>query len=485
MTQDKRDAFGRQPLGRLLFQQAIPASAGIMVMSVYGIIDTIFVGLWVGSLGIGAITVVLPVTFLIASTGMAIGIGGSSIISRAFGEQNDEKAWHTFGLQLMLTLSVVLICVGAGYFFMDEVISAFGGRGDVQEPAKEYFSILLLGVPFLAFAMMSNNVIRAEGFPRVAMFTIMIPAVVNIVLDPIFIIYLDMGLAGAAWATTISYAVSAAFVLWFFTFGSSQMRFQRTYFVPDFGLLREITALGSVTMARQGTISLLAVVLNNSLFIYGGELALSAYGIISRLMMFTNFPVLGITQGFVPIVGYNYGARLLERVSRLIRLAMMSATGVALCIFASIMIFAPQIVAIFTSDEALISKTVPALRTVFLATPLIAVNLLGSAYFQAAGRARPALILALSKQGFLLIPLIFLLPMHFGISGIWMAFPMADVGAALITALYFHRKYADTLEAKKAPHDSPPDEQQDAPRKEPAEVGHTSHKKQPAAAPQS
>lgn len=420
-----------------------------MVMSIYGIIDTIFVGLWVGSLGIGAITVVLPITFLIASVGMAIGIGGSSIISRAFGEENDEKAYHTFGLQIMLTLVLALSCVGAGFFFTDAILAAFGGRGDVQEPAREYFSIVLLGVPFLAIAMMSNNVIRAEGFPRIAMFTIMIPAVVNIILDPILIVYFDMGLAGAAWATAFSYMASALFVAWFFLFGGSQMRLQKMYFVPDFRLLREMLGLGSVTFARQGTISLLAIVLNNSLFLYGGELALSIYGIISRLMMFTNFPVLGITQGFVPIVGYNYGARLLERVSRLIRLAMFSATGVALCIFTGIMIFAPHIVSIFTNDEQLIRETVPALRTVFLATPLIAVNLLGSAYFQAVGRARPALILALSKQGFLLIPLIFLLPLQFGISGIWMAFPMADVGAALITAFYFRRRYADTLEAKK------------------------------------
>lgn len=210
---------------------------------------------------------------------------------------------------------------------------------------------------------------------------------------------------------------------------------------PDRLIIKEIFSLGSVTFARQGTISVLSIILNNSLFVYGGELGLAIYGIIGRLLMFANFPVLGITQGFIPIVGYNYGAKLMDRVSQLIRLSMVSATLISLGIFTVIMTFAPQIVSVFTNDPELIEKTAPALRRVFLATPLLAINLLGSAYFQAIGRARPALILSLSKQGFLLIPLIFTLPLFFGINGIWFAFPIADVGAALITGYYlkYHR----------------------------------------------
>lgn len=436
MTEKKRDIFGTQSLGKLLRNQAIPASAGILVMSIYGIVDTIFVGLWVGSLGIAAITVVQPITFLIASIGMAIGIGGASIISRAFGENNDEKAFLTFGNQVGLTLLLGAIFVAIGFLFIDQILALFGGRGNVLEPSKTYFKIVLLGVPFLGWAMMSNNVIRAEGFPRIAMLTIMIPALVNIILDPIFIIWLDMGLAGAAWATTISYIASAIFATWFFLRGDSQLKINRKYLKADLPIIREIGALGSVTFARQGTISLLSIVLNNSLFVYGGEIGLSIYGIISRLLMFANFPVLGITQGFVPIVGYNFGANLMDRVKKLIRLSMISATLISLGIFSVIMIFTPHIVAVFTNDSELIQRTTPALRAVFLATPLLAVNLLGSAYFQAIGMARPAFILSLSKQGFLLIPLIFLLPLKFGIYGIWYSFPIADLGAAIITAVY-------------------------------------------------
>ncbi|PWN05544.1 MATE family efflux transporter [Rhodohalobacter mucosus] len=437
MKENKRSAFGTEPLGQLLRQQAIPASAGILVMSIYGIVDTIFVGLWVGSLGIAAITVVQPITFFIASIGMAIGVGGASIISRAFGEGNDGRAFRTFGNQVGMTLTFGILFVLIGFLFIEPVLSLFGGRGEVTGPAREYFEIVLLGVPFLAWAMMSNNVIRAEGYPRVAMMVLVVPAIVNIVLDPVFIIWLDMGIAGAAWATTLSYIASAAFSTWFFRRGGSQMSLDLKSLRPDVPILKEMFSLGSVTFARQGTISILSIILNNSLFVYGGELGLSIYGIIGRLLMFTNFPVLGITQGFIPIVGYNYGAGLMERVNRLIRLSMTSATLISFAIFAVIMIFAPYIVSVFTNDPALIEQTIPSLRKVFLATPLLAINLLGGAYFQAVGRAKPAFILSLSKQGFLLIPLILLLPLEFGIDGIWYAFPIADLGAAGITGYYF------------------------------------------------
>jgi len=456
LKNNKRKAFGTRPLGKLLREQAIPASAGIMVMSIYGIVDTIFVGLWVGPLGIAAITVVQPITFLIASIGMAIGVGGASVISRSFGEGDDEKAFRAFGNQVGLTILFALFFVIAGFLFIDQILSLFGGRGEVTEPAHTYFSIVLIGVPFLAWAMMSNNVIRAEGYPRIAMLTIMIPAVVNIILDPVFIVWLGMGIAGAAWATTISYMASALFATWFFIWGDSQMKLSGFYIKPDYSLIRQITSLGSVTFARQGTISLLSIVLNNSLFIYGGELGLSIYGIIGRLLMFANFPVLGITQGFVPILGFNYGARLMDRVKKLIKISMVSATLISFGIFVVIMTLAPYIVSVFTNDQALIDQTTPALRAVFLATPLLAINLLGSAYFQAIGRARPALILSLSKQGFLLIPLIFILPLFFGIYGIWFSFPLADIGAALITAAFLRYNFRKEQGSEQTVHKTIP-----------------------------
>ena len=434
---ESTDKFGTAPLGALLREQAFPASIGILVMSIYGIVDTIFVGRFVGSEAIGAITVVLPIIFLISSVGMAIGVGGASVLSRAIGDKNNEKAFCVFGNQVIMTVLFALFFVICGYFLMDEIIRLFGGKGAIHEPAIDYFTIILIGIPFLAWSMMSNNVIRAEGHPRIAMYVMIVPAILNIFLDPLFILVFDWGLKGAAWATTISYMGGAIYTIYHFLAGKSPLIINKKYCTLKWNLVSEISSLGAVTLVRQGIISLLSIVLNNALFVYGGELALAVYGVISRVMMFAYFPVLGITQGFVPIVGYNFGARLKDRVKKVVRISIIWASAIALVIFILLMIFASDITSLFTNEESLISATTPAFRTVFLATPLLAVSLIISAYFQAVGRAFPALLLASTKQGFFLIPLVLILPLYFGLDGIWMAFPIADFGAALVSYIYY------------------------------------------------
>jgi len=434
------DKFGKDKLSSLLWGQAVPASVGILVMSIYGIVDTIFIGRWVGGLGIGAITVVMPITFLMASVGMSIGIGGASLIARFLGAQDRTNTNSTFGNQILATLTIAISFAILGAVYKEEFLLLFGANGDIYPYAEEYYDIVLWGIPFLAWSMMSNNVIRTIGYPRLAMFTLLIPAVVNIVLDPILIAYLDMGMEGAAWATTISYIMGASYTLWFFGFKQKELQITISHLIPQWRLMKQIFSLGAVTFSRQGVVSLLSIVLNNSLFALGGEQAMSVYGILSRILMFANFPVLGITQGYVPILGYNYGAKLWERVESLTKLAIRHSTMTALSIFTLLMVFTSQVVSLFTTDEILIADSTSALRIMFLATPLISINLIGSAYLQSVGKALPALLLALSKQGILLIPLILILPKFCGLDGIWLSFPLADTGAALITWTYFKIK---------------------------------------------
>ncbi len=434
------EKLGTEPIGKLLRQQAIPASIGILIMSVYGIIDTIFVGRWVGSLAIGAITVVLPITFLIASLGMAIGIGGASVISRALGAGDRERALLAFGNQISLTLSSAIIVVFAGYFYQDYIIQLFGGNGKIFPYAKLYFNIVLLGVPFLAWAMMANPVIRALGKPKMAMYTLVVPAIVNLILDPILIVFFDMGMAGAAWATMLGYMASALYTVWFFIRGESGMEIIWKNFTPRVHIVKEIFSIGGVTFARQGTISILAIILNNTLFNYGGEMSVSVYGIINRVMFFANFPVLGIVQGFLPIAGFNYGAKNYNRVREVIFKSIGWGTGIALLVFVSILFFSKELSAIFTNDEELIAQTTPALIAVFLATPTLVMQLIGSAYYQSIGKALPALFLSLLKQGIFLIPLILILPRYFDLNGIWYAFPIADICTAIIN--FFFLRYA-------------------------------------------
>jgi putative MATE family efflux protein len=437
--------LGTEKVSKLLLKQAIPASIGILVMSLNMIVDTIFVGQWIGVMAIAAITVVLPIAFLISSIGMGIGIGGSSIISRALGANKSEKAFEVFGNQVSLTVGLSTLFVFIGTYFCFPILQLFGANGDIVIPATEYFHVIIWGIPFLAFAMMGNPVIRAVGKPKFAMYAMILPAIANIILDIIFIKFLDLGMFGAGLATSISYAVCGLFILWFFLSKNTQLKIIPKYFLINFSILKEIVALGGVTIVRQGTISVLVIILNYTLFKYGGEISIAVYGIINRVMMFALFPVLGVTQGFLPIAGYNYGANNTKRVKETINTAILYGTVIATIIFIGIMLFPTQLVSVFTEDKELLALTPNAIIIAFLATPVITTQLVGSAYFQAAGKAFPALILTLLKQGFFLIPLVYILPKFYGVNGVWMSFPIADVLATLVTYLYLKREIKKNL----------------------------------------
>ena len=440
MTKATVSDFGTSPIGKLLVRQAVPASIGILVMSLNILVDTIFVGQWIGSAAIAAINVVLPVSFFIAALGMAIGIGGSSIVSRALGSESKTKALKTFGNQVTLTIALTSFLVCFGLFFIDDIIPVFGGKGEIFQPAKTYYRIVLYGVPLLALSMMGNTVIRAEGKPKFAMYAMVIPSVSNLILDVVFIKFLDLGMTGAAWATTGSYAFCFAFIFWFFCSKHSEMKLTLNHFWFNKNIVFEIASLGSVTLSRQAIMSITYLLMNNILFDFGGETSVTAYAIVSRMLMFALFPIFGITQGFIPIAGFNYGTKNVNRVRQIIRIAIRYSMVLATIIFLLLFGFSDTITLIFTNDVLVIEKTPTAMRWVFLATPIIAIQLIGAAYFQAVGKATPALLLTLSRQGFFFIPLIFILPLWYEELGVWMAFPVSDVLSTLLTAYFLRRE---------------------------------------------
>ncbi len=441
--------LGVQPINKLLIKQAVPASIGILVMSLNILVDTIFVGNWIGYIAIAAINIVLPVSFFIAALGMAIGIGGSSIISRALGGKLYEKALKTFGNQITLTLLVTVSMAVFGLIFSDSIINAFGGKGAIFEPAKIYYTIVLYGVPFLGLCMMGNTVIRAEGKPKFAMYAMMIPSVSNLLLDYIFINLLDFGMEGAAWATTISYFVCFLYIFWFFLSKHSELKIKTHHFGLNLILVKEMGSLGFVTLSRQAIVSITYLFMNNILFDLGGEISVTAYAIVARMLMFAMFPVLGITQGFLPIAGFNYGAHNYERVKESINTAIKYATILATMVFIMLMLFPEAITKMFTSDLEVIKQTPNDMRWVFAATPIVAVQLIGAAYFQAVGKVIPALLLTLTRQGFFFIPLILILPKYYGEIGVWMSFPISDLLATLVTAYFLRREVALKLSTVK------------------------------------
>lgn len=453
------DELGTESIGKLLIRQAVPASIGILIMSLNILVDTIFVGNWIGSIAIAAINVVLPVSFFIAALGMAIGIGGSSIISRALGADNHQKALKTFGNQITLTLLVTISMVALGLYYVDSLIPAFGGKGAIFDPAKIYYTVVLYGVPFLALCMMGNTVIRAEGKPKFAMIAMIIPSVGNLVMDYLFIYVFDWGMEGAAWATTGGYLLCFGYIFYFFLSRNSELKISATHFGLNLPILKEISSLGFVTLARQAVTSITFLLMNNILFDLGGESMVAVYAIIGRMLMFALFPVFGVTQGFLPIAGYNYGAKKYERVKESINTAIKYAAFVATLVFIGLMVFPSEITGLFLSSREdmsasdlastmfVLNNTPSAMRWVFAATPIIAIQLIGAAYFQAVGKAIPALLLTLTRQGFFFIPLILILPAFLGEMGVWLSFPIADTLSTIVTGFYLRKEIKTSLRA--------------------------------------
>ena len=440
MSESSSSSLATQAIPKLLIQQALPASVGILVMSLNILIDTLFVGQWIGAYAIAAINIVLPVSFFIAALGMSIGIGGSSIISRALGDKNKALATKTFGNQLALTLTITLLFSGLGLFFSDQIIPVFGGKDTLFDIAKIYYVIVLYGVPVLGFCMMSNTVIRAVGKPKNAMYAMLLPSISNLLLDYVFIKVLDLGMYGAAWATTLSYGVCAGYILYFFSSKKSELNLVLSDFKLDAKIVKEIGALGFVTLSRQAMVSITVLLVNNILYQLGGASILAVYAIISRMLMFATFPILGITQGFLPIAGYNFGAKLYDRVRQVIWVSLKYATFLATLVFLLIFYFADAVPYLFTKEFKVANATPSALRWVFAALPIVGIQLIGAAFFQAIGKAIPALLLTLTRQGFFFIPLLFLFSSQWGIIGVWMSFPASEVLATLVTAYFLSQE---------------------------------------------
>lgn len=438
-------------MSKLLLQQSLPASIGFLVMSFYQMVDVFFVSRYAeGEIAIAAITVVLPITFLISSFGMAIGVGGASVLARALGEGKTNKAQKTFGNQIKLTLGFVLFFVLIGYLFQDQLLRIFGANEEIIPYAKKYFNILLIGLPFLGWAMMTNNVIRAEGKPKVAMLTMIIPALSNIILDYILIYHLNMGVIGAALATSSGYILSGTYTLWFFLSGRSELSLIPDDLKLDLGLIKEITSIGSITLVRQSMFSILAIVLYSQLnkwgFIAykhtlgqsGGSHAIAIYGLIRGFTLFVAFPIIGIMQGLMPIVSYNYGAKNWQRVRQSVWLAVKWTTCISVILLSIIATFPQELIGVFTEDKDLLNHTPRVFRLIFISLPIMGIGFIGGAFFQAIGKPIPALVLTLARQGLFMIPLMYILSYFLGLDGVWFSMPLGEILAGTWAGIWLY-----------------------------------------------
>ncbi|MGE5607199.1 MAG: MATE family efflux transporter, partial [Bacteroidota bacterium] len=304
----------------------------------------------------------------------------------------------------------------------------------------------LFGAIFMSIGFGMNHFIRAEGNPKIAMFTMLLGAIANTILDPIFIFAFGWGVKGAAWATIISQAVAAFWVLSYFLRNKGHLKIHAGNLKLKLTVVREITAIGSAPFLMQMAASVIGVILNNSLVRYGGDLAISAMGIVNSLIMFFLMPIFGINQGSQPIIGYNYGAEKFDRVKKALKLAIAAATSVVIAGFAIVQLFPESLVLLFSrNDPELIALASRAMRIFLIMLPIIGFQIVSANYFQAVGKPRQAMILSLSRQVLLLIPALIILPRYFGLNGVFYAGPVADFGSSVITGiwLYFELKHLD------------------------------------------
>jgi len=432
----RADRLGEEKINKLLWSLSAPAIVGMLSISVYNITDTIFIGHSVGKLGIAGISVALPLLLLIGTFGHMIGLGGASIISRALGAKNKEKATLTLHNLVMLILSINIVLMILVATKLSFLLKVFGANEEIIPYAMQYTKWALPGSFFINIVFVLVNQIRAEGNAKFPMLSQISSSVINLIIDPIFIFGFGWGMMGAGLATSISQFIIAIMAFWYFSYNPKsvlKLNFKQIFTIPDKLITKETFSIGASSFGRQAASSIMAIILNNALLYYSGAAAIAAFGIIHRISMFIFMPLFGINQGFMPIAGYNYGAKKYDRVLSVLKTAIAWSTG--LCIFALLLfsVFSETFIRFFTTDRQLIDIGSKALKIFIIAFPVVGIHIIGSGLFQVLGKAKASFFLAVSRQLLFLIPCVFIFPLIWGKDGIWFSFPVADVCAAIVT----------------------------------------------------
>lgn len=424
-------------VSKLLLEFSIPAIIGMLVNSMYIVIDRIFIGRVVGAMAISGVSLTFPIVILIMAFGMLVGIGAAASISIKLGQGKKEVAEHILGNALILLIIVAVAVTILGLIFVEPMLIAFGASSNTLAYAKEFIVIVIAGSIFQIIGFGLNNVIRSEGNPKKAMNTMLIGAITNIILDYIFIYLLHFAIKGAASATIIAQFTSMIWVLHYFLRGNSMLKIKRKNLSLKIETVKNIFSIGMSPFAMQIAASLVNVVLNRSLGIYGGDLAIGAMGIINGIVTMIFMPIFGINQGSQPIIGFNYGARLYDRVKSALKLAIMAATAISVTGTLCAYLFPYALVGLFNKTDAdLTAITVNGIRIFMLLFPIVGFQIVSANFFQAIARAKISMFLALSRQVIVLIPMLLILPRIFGLNGVWMAAPVSDTVSTILTALF-------------------------------------------------
>ncbi|MCI1578825.1 MAG: MATE family efflux transporter [Clostridium beijerinckii] len=427
---------------KLLFKFSIPAISVFLANVLYNIIDAIFIGNQPnGSLGIAALTIVFPIQQIILALSQMIGVGIASITSRSLGAGDKLRAEKAVGIALTSSVLLGILIMVIGLVFIRPMLYIFGSLENILPYAVTFFRITLYCSVFFVFSIVANSIIQSEGHANIAMISMIIGPVINIPLDYILVTRLQYGIKGAAIATDISQIICFIFLLVYICFNSKILGVKVKNLTINIKLLKEAISLGLSTFMTQLAYGILAIVLNNSLKVYGGsDLYVSAIGIYNRVFGFITITMYGIRQALQPIIGFNYGAKKFDRVKQSLKLAILASVIISLAFLIIIIGFTNKIAGAFTSDNGLIALTVPILRVMIFMSPLVGVQVIASSFFQYIGKPKPALFLSIMKPFLFLIPLILIIPIFLKITGIFVSVPLADFLAAMISLIFIYRE---------------------------------------------
>ncbi len=442
MNQTKE--LGTESIGKLLFKFSVPAITGMIVNALYNIVDRIYIGhiKGVGSYALSGLAITFPISVIIMAFGMLVGIGASAVISIRLGEKKKEAADDILGNAVILITIISLVISILGILFLNKLLILFGASENSIPYAKAYIQIILMGAVFQNIGFGINNIIRAEGNPKMAMLTMVFGAIINIILDPILIFGFNMGIQGAAIATVISQAFNTLWVLKYFTSKNSEsvLKIKKPNLKLHKYIIKEIFAIGMAPFSMQIASSLVVILYNKGLYTYGGDLAIAAMGILNSISMLIFMPIFGISQGVQPIIGYNYGAKLYPRVLKVLKYAIIAGTVITTIGFITVQLFARPLIGVFVGNNpALINLGARGLRIDLIVLPILGFQIIGASYFQAINEAKTSMILSILRQVIVLIPLILVLPIFFKLDGLWLSQPCADLVATALTAYFLYK----------------------------------------------
>lgn len=428
-----------EPIGKLLLKYSIPAVIGTVVMSIYNIIDSMVIGHAIDDPNVVAgIAVTFPVMNLATALGMLIGAGSATRISIVLGQKDHKRAELILGNSVVLTVLIGLMYMGTFALFLDPILVLFGASPNSLPYAHEFLMWILPGMVLINLTFSYNNVMRASGYPRKAMYTNLIGAGLNVILAPLFLFVFGWGIKGAAIATDISMLVTAIFVIGHFFRKDSDLRFVRGTFRLQWPVVRSIVYIGMAPFLINVAGSAINAIINNTLLKYGGDDAIAAVVVFNRFVTIFVMTVIGVCQGMQPILGYNYGAGNMTRLFRTLRMA--ATVGIVVTTLGCIIgaVFPRAIAMMFMQDETQIECAVNCLRITTLTFWMVGFQIVATNFFQSLGMAGKAVFLSLTRQIIFMIPMLFILPPLLGLDGVWGAFPVADFLSVVVSAVMLH-----------------------------------------------